>query len=147
MDCDLLLKLRYLCKASCYTWPVRAERCLQICRSIQNCFEGVPPGYRGVDAASGLLILSSKSCDGAPASIVRRIKAAHVIGKRKERWGYGSCEFLVKHQFMRTYTSKDIPMTRRSFDDPMVLRYGKTARAIFFCSLEERLGFGTTARP
>ena len=79
-----------------------------------------------VEAAAGRPILNSKSCDGTPTSIARRISGTLNVGHNGERWGRSSCEFLVHHQFMRTTGGGGDVVTRCVLQDPLTLGFGKT---------------------
>ena len=54
-----------------------------------------------VSAAAGLPVLTSKSCDGTPLSVVHSTTRAMPGGKRLRRTGKAGVEFLVKNQFVR----------------------------------------------
>jgi hypothetical protein len=89
-----------------------------------------------ITIANGQPILNSKSSDGTPTSIVKRM-VARMQGTKTERWGRESCEFLVKNQFLRTVSAAGVPTTRCILQDPVKLQFGKSAHAIFQCCIRD----------
>eukprot|EP00974_Lingulodinium_polyedra_P029062 2801159-Lingulodinium_polyedra.AAC.1 len=87
-------------------------------------------------ANRGRAILSSKSCDGTPMSVIQREASQLPSGAWVRTRGRAAHEFLVKLQFVRALG----PHEHQScvvMEEAVALQYGKSARAIAAVCLKD----------
>ena len=84
-----------------------------------------------VKASLGSPILSSKSADGTPITVMKRVCGSLPSGQKIKRSGRECHEFLVSNQIVRCRLPDGSTMSRCMLADPMPLSYGKSAPAIF----------------
>ena len=105
-------------------------------RAIQRCAE-IGKEVLGSSATeliqkvNGSPMLSSKSADGTPISVMHRTEHVLPSGEKVARAGKKTCEFLVKNQFLRAAVPGGTVETRVLIQDPIPLDHGKSASAIF----------------
>ena len=80
--------------------------------------------------ASGLPVLTSKSCDGTPMSVTHRSKRALPSGTAIRSSGKKGVEVLVKNQFFRAFIPGVGTQTRVLIGEGTSLEYGKSVQAI-----------------
>ena len=80
---------------------------------------------------AGSPVLTSKSADGTPITVVKRVDATMPGGKKIRRTGRECHEFLVKNQFGRALMPDGKTLTRVMLQDPLPLTHGKTSSAMF----------------
>ena len=92
-----------------------------------------------VHNCKGLPLLNSRSADGTP--IATRFHAFHKLpnGRRVQRSGRASHEFLVKNQFVRGYDRHGTCLTAVKIQDPLRLEFGKSCIAIFVACVRDWL--------
>ena len=83
--------------------------------------------------ADGTPMLRSTSFDGTPITTRLQIHRQRDNGKRICRSGHESHEFLIMLEFYRYVDHTGECHTRAVVRDPLSLKYGKTAPAIFSC--------------
>ena len=87
-----------------------------------------------VSDANRAPILSSKSCDGTPMSLVHRDKRVLPSGRAVRSSGHQGVEWLVQNQFVRAQLPHGEWVTRILLSDPCILQYGKACQAILALS-------------
>ena len=75
-------------------------------------------------------ILTSKSADGTPMSLVHRSKRLLPSGAAVRTQGRQGTEWLVKNQFVRTRTPGGEWITRALLSEPVSLVHGKSVPAV-----------------
>ena len=83
-----------------------------------------------VDDASGLPILSSKSCDGTPINVAHWSNHHLPTGGKVRVRGREGREFLVSNQFIRAFLPDDSTRTAVLKSEAVPLHEGKSAAAI-----------------
>ena len=95
-------------------------------------------GVRGlVEDAQGFPVLTSKSCDGTPMSLVHRSKRSLPSGSAVKTSGRQGTEWLVKNQFVRTRTPAGDWLTRALIAEQTMMIHGKTVAAILSVAMKE----------
>ena len=89
---------------------------------------------RLVHEAAGRPILTSKSCDGTPITIVHRSTVHQPGGKAVRSHGRECKEFLVQNQFLRVDMGLDGWQTKVLLSEPTPLTHGKSVPAILAAS-------------
>jgi len=75
-------------------------------------------------------MMTSKSCDGTPMSLVHRSQQKLPSGKKVRSQGKQGVEWLVQNQFFRTQLATGEWVTRVLLSEPCMLKYGKACEAI-----------------
>ena len=83
-----------------------------------------------VEDANGMPMLTSKSCDGTPMSLVHRSKRTLPSGTAVRTQGRQGAEWFVKNQFVRARTPAGDWVTRVLLSEPVSLSYGKSVPAV-----------------
>ena len=87
-----------------------------------------------VEEASGRPILTSKSCDGTPLSVVHRSSRKLQSGRSVRTTGRQGQEFLLQNQFLRVDMGAQGWQTKVLLSEAQALRFGKSVVAIMAAS-------------
>ncbi len=90
-----------------------------------------------VEAARGLPVATSKSCDGTPMRVAHRVSKKLPSGRSVETRGRAGHEFLVGNQFVRANIPGEGWRTRVVLGEAVALQHGKSARAILGASFRD----------
>lgn len=90
-----------------------------------------------VSRAAGSPMMTSKSSDGTPITVVVRTEHELPSGQKVVRSGRTCEEYLVKNQFFRAVLSSGECVTRALLQDPLPLTHGKAAPQIFQACLKD----------
>ena len=84
-----------------------------------------------VAAAQGSPILTVKSSDGTPITVVHRTESVLPSGEKVVRTGRGCSEYLVKNQFFRYKDASGQMRSSVMLQEPIPMSKGKTKEAVF----------------
>ena len=90
-----------------------------------------------IQAANGFPILTSKSCDCTPMSLMHFTSRKLPSGQPQRMAGRMGTEWLVQNQFFRCFTPAGECLSRVQLTDPICLTYGKTVPAILSASFKD----------
>jgi len=87
-----------------------------------------------VDQVGHRPMLTSKSCDGTPLTVVHRVTHARSSGQRFQTSGRQGLEFLCQNQFLRVDLGVQGWQTSAILGEPTQLKHGKSVDAILSAS-------------